>query len=127
VTSVTSDQPVTEQIKAVCADLRQLISSARRKGNLGVANQGLKNLTAALETLGKLTGELAAGTQVAVGVNVSVRAAWEGCDPAVLRWALARHVRAMLTFEPAALNNLELLSAGPCPQCQRYGCPHDHL
>ncbi len=53
-----SDEPVVEQVKDVCALLRRLIARAQQSGNLSIANQGLKNLTAALETLARMTGEL---------------------------------------------------------------------
>jgi hypothetical protein len=53
-----SDEPVVEQVKDVCALLRKLVARAQQSGNLSIANQGLKNLTAALETLARMTGEL---------------------------------------------------------------------
>jgi hypothetical protein len=43
----------------------------------------------------------------------------------VLRWALARHVASMVTFAPQAIDELRLLAATPCPECNRFGCSHD--
>jgi hypothetical protein len=113
--------------KNVVMEMWKLYSVARKKGNLAVATQNLRNLNEAIKSLGTFTGELATPAGVAIGINVNSRAVWEDCDPAVMRWALARHIQAMVSFEPQALAELQLLSSLPCPVCNRWKCQHDLL
>jgi hypothetical protein len=118
--------PIVQQVQRIIQDTRLLIAKAEKSGHYQVAMNGLKAIGSNLELLARLTGELQSGTQIAVGVNVNVeRERWGGSDLNVLRWALARHVASMITFAPEAIDELRLLAAAPCPQCNRVGCPHD--
>lgn len=119
---------LSEKLEQIVSDGRRIVAKAEKTGQLSVALAGLRTLTAALEVLGKVTGELQSGTQIAVGLNVNVaREKWNGTDLSVLRWALARHVAQMVTFQPAAIEELRQLAAAPCPECGRVGCQHDPL
>lgn len=118
-----------DQQRAVCAATWKLVNQALKKGNLGVATTNLRNLTEAIKSLSAHTGELATPGGVAVQVNVGVgvrdKARWGDSSDAVLDWALARHIGHQITFEPQAIERLQLLNAAPCPQCERFGCKHD--
>jgi transposase-like protein len=113
----------SDQLKVVVEDLRRVAKMAETSGHLQSAVAALKTIGGHLELLAKLSGEL----QQPGTVNVNIRAAWEGIDPAVMLWALARHIEQMLSTDPHALDNLKQLAAGPCPLCKRYGCAHDLL
>jgi len=118
---------LTDQVKALIEDTRRVARKAEQSGHLQSAVAALKTINGHLELLGKLTGELQRDAGVAIGVNVNIRAAWQDSSIDVLNWALGRHIAQMVSFQPEALDKLRLLSAGPCPECKRFGCAHDHL
>jgi hypothetical protein len=118
---------LTDQLKALIEDTRRVARLAEQSGHLQSAVGALKTINGHLELLAKLTGELQQPGGVSVNV-VNIRAAWENTSIDVLRWALGRHINQMSKFDPQALDELRLLSAGPCPECHRVnGCQHDHL
>lgn len=126
-TAPSADDKAIQHQRNLVLEMWKLYSVARKKGHLPVATQNLRNLNEAIKNLGTLTGELATPAGVAIGINVNSRGVWEDCDPAVMRWALARHIQAMVSFEPEALAELQLLSSLPCPACNRWKCQHDLL
>jgi len=118
---------LTDQLKALIEDTRRVAKLAETSGHLQAAVGALKTINTHLELLAKLTGELQQPGGVSVNV-LNIRAAWENTSIDVLRWALGRHINQMSKFDPQALDELKLLSAGPCPECHRVnGCQHDHL
>jgi len=118
---------LSDQLKALIEDTRRVARKAEQSGHLQSAVAALKTINGHLELLAKLSGELQQTGSVAVGVNVNIRQAWESSSTEVLRWALARHIDKTFKFDPAALANLKLMAAAPCPDCKRYNCPHDLL
>jgi hypothetical protein len=79
---------IAEQTRKIIEQTRALVKKTEQSGHYQVAMNGLKAIGANLELLAKLTGELQTGTQIAVGVNVSIeRERWNATNIDVLRWA----------------------------------------